>query len=141
MKRLLFILVALSAMPAWASCDGLQITDAWIRTAPPGATMMAAYATVKNVGAQKQVIRDVTSKDFDAIEIHKTVLESGISKMLLIETVDVAAKAEARFEPGGMHMMLFTPKHALKAGDTLQLAFSCGGKKRLKAKFLVKDAP
>lgn len=140
MKKLIFALVTFIAMPAWAGCDGLQIADAWIRTAPPGATMLGGYATVKNVGAQKRVIRDVASKDFDAIEIHKTVLEGGISKMRLVETVDVAPHAEARFEPGGMHLMLFAPKHALKAGDTLQLAFSCGGKKRLKANFVVKDA-
>ena len=142
MKPLLLILAALTAMPAWAvGCDGLQISDAWVRTAPPGATVMAGYATVKNVGAQKRTIRDVAGKDFGAIEIHKTLLEGGISKMQLVETVDVAPKGEARFERGGMHLMLFEPKRSLKAGDTLQLSFTCGGKKRLKADFLVKDAP
>ncbi|MES2491127.1 MAG: copper chaperone PCu(A)C [Pseudomonadota bacterium] len=142
MKSLLLILAALTAMPTWAAgCDGLQISDAWVRTAPPGATVMAGYATVKNVGTQKRTIRDVSSKDFAAIETHKTLLEGGVSKMLLVETIDVAPKSEARFEPGGMHLMLFEPKRSLKAGDTLQLSFSCGGKKRLKAKFLVKDAP
>ena len=141
MKTLLVAVLALAAMPAWASCGGLQISDGWIRTAPPGATMMAGYATVKNTGTQKRIVRDVSSAEFDAIEIHQTVLEGGISKMRLVETLDIAPKAEARLEPGGMHMMLFTPKRALKAGDTLQLAFTCGGKKRLKAKFVVKDAP
>ncbi|PTU31100.1 copper chaperone PCu(A)C [Stenotrophobium rhamnosiphilum] len=141
MKRLLLILAALTVTPAWATCSGLQISDAWVRTAPPGATVMAGYATVKNVGTQKRTIRDVASKDFAAIEIHKTLLEGGISKMQLVETVDVVPKGEARFERGGMHLMLFEPKRLLKAGDTLQLSFSCGGKKRLKADFLVQDAP
>lgn len=141
MKKLLFVLVVLSAAPAWAGCEGLQITDAWIRTAPPGAPMMAGYATVKNTGTQNRVIHDVTSKDFEAVEIHRTVLEGGISRMRLVEMLNVAPKSETRLEPGGMHMMLFTPKRALRAGDTLQLAFSCGDKKRLKADFTVKDVP
>lgn len=142
MKKIALILAALTAFPAWANgCEGLQVSDAWVRTAPPGATVMGGYATLKNVGTQKRVVKDVSSKDFDAIEIHKTVLENGVSKMLLVETVELAVKGEARFERGGMHLMLFEPKRALKAGDTLQLAFSCGGKKRLKAQFTVKDAP
>lgn len=141
MKMLLFVALMASTLPAWAACDGLQIDKAWVRAAPPGATMMAGYATVKNSGAKARTLRDVSGKDFDAIEIHKTVVEGGVSKMIYLETVDIAAGGTARFEPGGMHLMLFSPKRALKAGDTLQLAFSCGGKKRLKADFVVKDAP
>lgn len=141
MKNLLFVVSMFVALPSWAGCEGLKIENAWIRTAPPGATMMAGYATVKNTGSRTRTLRDVSSKDFDAIEVHKTVVEGGVSKMVYLETVNIAAGGTAEFEPGGMHLMLFNPKHAVKAGDTLPLAFSCGGKKRLKADFVVKDAP
>ena len=141
MKNLLFVALMSGALPAWAACDGLQIENGWVRAAPPGATMMAGYATVKNSGAKARTLRDVSSKDFDAIEVHKTVVEGGVSKMVYLETVDIPAAGSARFEPGGMHLMLFNPKRALKAGDTLPITFSCGGKKRLKADFVVKDAP
>lgn len=143
MRKFLFVVLMASALPTWAaaSCDGLKVENGWIRSAPPGATMMAGYATVKNSGIKAVTVRDVSGKDFDAIEVHKTVVEAGVSKMIYLETVNVAAGGEARFEPGGMHLMLFNPKRALKAGDTLELAFSCGGKKRLKASFLIKDAP
>lgn len=141
LKKFLFAVLMSSAFPLWAACDGLQVTDAWIRTAPPGAMMMAGYATVKNTGTKTVTVRSVSGKDFDSVEVHKTVVEGGVSKMLMLDTVDVAAKGEARFEPNGMHLMLFNPKRALKAGDTLPLSFSCGGKKRLKANFVVKDAP
>lgn len=141
MKKFIFAALMFATLPAWAACDGLQIENAWIRTAPPGATMMGGYASIKNTGTKTRTLREVSSKDFDAIEVHKTVLEAGVSKMIYLETVDVAAGSTARFEPNGMHLMLFSPKRALKAGDTLQLSFSCGGKKRLKANFVVKDAP
>ena len=142
MKPFLFAILMCSALPTWAaSCAGLQVENGWIRSAPPGATMMAGYATVKNSNTKARTLRDVSGKDFEAIEVHKTVVENGVSKMVYLETVDVPASGSARFEPGGMHLMLFNPKRALKAGDTLELAFSCGGKKRLKANFLVKDAP
>lgn len=141
MRKLLIAMLLCCAAPAWAGCEGLQVADAWVRAAPPGATMLAGYATVKNTGKTARTLHGVSSKDFDAVEIHKTVIEGGVSKMLMLETVNVAPQGEARFEPTGMHLMLFTPKRALKAGDTLQLAFSCGGKSRLKAKFVVKDSP
>lgn len=141
MKNFLFAALMAGTLPAWAACDGLQIENAWVRAAPPGATMMAGYATVKNAGTKTLKLHDVSSKDFGAIEVHKTVVENGVSKMVYMETVDIAAGGIAQFEPGGMHLMLFNPKRTLKAGDTLQLAFSCGGKKRLKADFVVKDAP
>ena len=141
MKGFIFAALMLGTLPAWAACDGLQISNAWVRSAPPGVTMMAGYATVKNVGTKARTLREVSGQDFKAIEIHKTVIEAGVSKMIYLETVAVAAGGQATFEPGGMHMMLFSPKRAFKAGDTLQLSFSCGGKKRLKAEFTVKDAP
>lgn len=141
MKNFLFAALMLGALPAWAGCEGLKIENAWVRAAPPGATMLAGYAMVKNTGAKARTLRDVSGKDFDAIEVHKTVVEGGVSKMVYLETVDVAAGGTASFEPGGMHLMLFNPKRALKAGDTLPLTFSCGGKKRLKADFVVKNAP
>lgn len=141
MKKLLLAVLMFSNLPAWAACDGLQVENAWIRTAPPGASVMVGYAVVKNTGTKTRTLRDVSGKDFGAIEVHKTVVEDGVSKMAYMETVEVAAGSVARFEPGGMHLMLFNPKRTLKAGDTLELAFSCGGKKPLKANFLVKDAP
>lgn len=143
MRKFLFAVLMCSVLPAWAAanCDGLQVENGWIRSAPPGATMLAGYATVKNSGAKPRTLRDVSGKDFDAIEVHKTLVERGVSRMVYMETVEVPAGGSARFEPGGMHLMLFNPKRALKAGDTLELAFSCGGKKQLKANFQVKDAP
>lgn len=141
MKKLLVAALMFSTLPAWAACDGLQIENAWIRSAPPGASMMAGYALVKNSGKAARALRDVSGKDFGAIEIHKTTVENGVSKMEYLETVTIPAGGTALFEPGGMHLMLFNPKRALKAGDKLELAFSCGGKKRLKANFQVKDAP
>ena len=142
MKRTLAAtLVMLCTLPVWAGCEGLQVTDAWIRSAPPGAEMMAGYATVKNTGGKARTIRDVRSTDFDSIGMHETVIEDGMSKMRMLDTVSIPAGGQRRFEPGGLHLMLFSPKREFKAGDTLRLTFSCGGKKTLTADFPVRDAP
>jgi copper(I)-binding protein len=139
--KALVALAALLALPAWAGCEGLQVSDAWVREAPPGARMMAGYVTVKNTGTQPQGVVSVDSPDFDAVEMHKTVTENGISKMLALDGVDVPAGGEARFEPGGMHLMLFAPKRVLKAGDKLQMDFHCSKNQSLKTEFVVKGAP
>lgn len=138
---LVLVVTLLAASPVWAGCDGLQIKDGWVPTAPPGATVMAGYLSLINSGKKALTVTAVSGKDFDDVGFHKTVIEGGMSKMLMLDNVSIAPQQTVRFEPNGMHLMLFSPKRAFKAGDTLRLAFSCGDKKSKQAEFQVKDAP
>jgi copper(I)-binding protein len=140
LKRWAILLAAMFALPSWAACDGLQASEAWVREAPPGTTMMAGYVTLKNAGAKLQTLRKITSADFGMVEMHKTVTENGVSKMFGLDKLAVPAHGETRFEPGGMHLMLMEPKRALKAGDKIEMKIFCG-KRALKVEFPVKTAP
>lgn len=138
MKRLIPLLLA--AAPVWA-CEGLQVSGAWIREAPPGAEVMAGYVTLRNPGAKLQTVCHLDSPDFGAIEMHQTIVENGLSKMLALDELEVPARGEARLVPGGLHLMLFRPQRTLKSGDKVQLNFHCGGKQPLSAVFPVQSTP
>jgi hypothetical protein len=121
--------VALLACAPACACPGLEIEGAWIREVPPGAMMTAAYGRLTNRGSQLLVVDGGFSKDFASAELHRTVIENGMFRMVA-DRLELAPGASAALEPGGLHLMLMRPARPLKAGDTLPLAFTCGRQAR-----------
>jgi len=79
-------------------------------TAPmPGARMSAGYLELHNNSDDDIGITRVTSPDFEAVEIHTSLIEDGISKMRRIDVLDIAAGSTAVLQRGGMHLMLMRP--------------------------------
>ncbi|SFF31101.1 hypothetical protein SAMN04488120_10286 [Fontimonas thermophila] len=118
--------IASASASAQPSAHVLSATDAWIREAPPGATVMAGYVVLHNAGAQPIQCHAARGDDFGAIEIHRTVIEDGRSRMLRDQTVEVPPHGRAELAPGGYHLMLFRPQRPFTAGDTTRLRIDCG---------------
>jgi copper(I)-binding protein len=125
MNRALAALLLLAATSA--SAGTLDAHDGWIRAAPPGATMLAGYLVLTNHGAAPLKCSALSSPAFGAVEMHRTVVEHGMSHMVEDKTIDVPAGGETRFAPGAAHLMLMQPRHALKSGDKVTLKMQCGG--------------
>lgn len=138
--RLLGLAALLAVVtPAWA-CPGLEATEAWIREAPPGAMMTAAYAKLHNTGEQLLQVDGAFGDDFGSAMLHRTVVENGLSRMVHGEALSIAPGARAELAPGGWHLMLMRPNRPLKAGDRVPLALRCG-KQGKEFTFTVKAAP
>ena len=101
----------------------LSVYDAWIRKAPPGVTMMAGYATLKNEGDAPIKVLTVQSDAFRQSSIHETVVERGVSKMRELPRIDLAPGATIEMKPGGAHLMLQEPRHAILVGDKVHMVF------------------
>ena len=141
MMRHLLLITALAAVsPAWA-CEGITAKDAWLREAPPGATVMAGYVTLVNNSDTPRTLREIRSKDFGAIEFHRTVTENGESRMQMLDNVALPARQSTSLQPGGMHLMMFRVARPLKAGDSVKLNLYCGRKHPLRVDFAVRAAP
>jgi periplasmic copper chaperone A len=125
----LITLLCLTALPAGAAqaCPGLVVEDAWIRQPPPGATMAAGYARLRNAGAGPLQVDGARGDAFGSVALHRTVVEDGVSRMRHGEPLDLAPGAAAALEPGGWHLMLMRPARELRAGDRVELALTCGG--------------
>ncbi len=105
-----------------AQTDGaLQVTDPWIREAPPGATVLAGYLTLSNTTDSPLVIETVSSPDFQAVEIHRSWVEGGIARMQPVSELTIPAAGSIELAPGSYHLMLFRPVQPLTAGDTVAL--------------------
>lgn len=125
MKRMSAAAALLACGPALA-CPGLQVDEAWVRATPPGAMMTAAYAKLRNAGTRLLSIDGAFGADFAGAELHRTVVENGISRMRHGEPLQLEPGVSGALEPGGWHLMLMRPARALKAGDRVPLALKCG---------------
>jgi copper(I)-binding protein len=99
----------------------LVISDAWIREAPPGSAVLAGYLKITNRGTTQATVTGVSADDFSSVEIHRTVMENGMARMLSARQLDIPAGESFVLEPGGYHLMLFNPVRPLVAGDTVEL--------------------
>lgn len=113
----------LAAAPSAHAQGKLSVYDAWIRNAPPGATMMAGYATLKNEGDAPIKVLTVQSDAFRQSSIHETVVERGVARMRELPRIDLAPGATVEMKPGGAHLMLSEPRHAIRDGDKVHMVF------------------
>ncbi|HLW74289.1 MAG TPA: copper chaperone PCu(A)C [Gammaproteobacteria bacterium] len=126
MRRLLPLLLLLAAASAW--CDGptVRASHVWIRDAPPGIKVLAAYFTLQNLTDKPLNLVAVSSPDFDAVMLHQSVVKGGVESMLPVDSLIIPADGSVELQPGGYHVMLMQPKRNLFSGDmvTLMLTFS-----------------
>lgn len=141
MKRtnLLNLTAALLLVPAATlqACD-LQVSRAWIRQAPPAASSLAAYATLRNTGAKPLVITSLNSAAAGMTMLHETTIDKGVAQMRMLDNFTLAPGAKVVFAPGGKHIMLTGPKKAYAAGEHITISFTDGGGCVTDADFLVK---
>ncbi|MEP7045001.1 MAG: copper chaperone PCu(A)C [Dokdonella sp.] len=127
---------ALFGAAAVAHAGGkLGVTDAWIREAPPGATVLAGYATLKNSGDAPITVLTVQSDAFRMASLHETVIEDGVSKMREMHRIELAPDASITLQPAGKHLMLMQPRQEVHAGDKVEMLFLLADGTRLETYF------
>lgn len=95
----------------------------------PGRAASVAYMTLHNGSREPVVVREVASPAFREAQMHETVLEDGVARMVSIPSLTIEADSAVTFEPGGKHIMLLEPKRALLPGAdiALELRYGDGG--------------
>lgn len=133
LRLLTFALLFGAALAAPA--DAITVRDAWVREAPPGAAVLAAYLTIENPGPRAVKLVRVTSPDFDSVMLHQTRVREGVATMVAVDALTVPARGRVAFVPGGDHLMLHGPRRALAAGAsvTFHLHFDSGATLTVKA--------
>jgi len=130
-------------LPVNADAAGkLEVAQAWIRAAPPGAMMLAGYATLTNRGDAPIVITGASSELFASASLHETVQDGGVEHMRSLGRIELTPGAELLLAPGGKHLMLMRPQQALAAGSSVKIHFDTNEPSGADAEFLVRnDAP
>jgi copper(I)-binding protein len=113
----LFLCIAGSTLAA----PTMDITDGWVREAPPTSRVLAAYMQIINLTDSELTVTGITSPDFEAAELHRTIVENGVARMLPVPELTIPAGGSITLAPGGLHLMLFDPVRPLQQGDTVTL--------------------
>ena len=81
------------------------------------------------------MLLEASSSEFEAVEIHNTVIENDVAKMVPQPQLPIPAHQSISLEPGGLHLMLMDRKQPLVAGDqvNLTLKFSEGSPQQVMA--------
>ncbi len=98
-----------------------KATDLWLRAAPPGAGMLAAYGTLTNDTDKTQVLTGAWAPDFGMAEIHKTVIVDGMARMRHQPEIVLKPGQTVQFKPGGLHIMLMQPKKDFQVGEKAKI--------------------
>ena len=140
LQRWSVIVGVLAPALAAAAPPALVVVDAWIPQAPPGAAMLAGYATLRNPGTQPVRVTGATSPAFADVSTHETTHVDGVSRMRAHDADDIAAGADVQFEPGGRHLMLMKPTGNADPGARVEVVFTLDDGGRVPATFVVRGA-
>ena len=112
----------LGLAPLQAASQSIRVTDAWVRPPLPGQKHAAAY--IELTSDRKAALVAAGSSVAERVEMHSMTTEDGIMRMRPLPRIDLPAGQTVKLVPGGMHLMLFDVKQALKPGDKVPLTLS-----------------
>ncbi len=130
-------LLPLAAVDAMAG-NALVVRDAWIRSAPPNAPVLAGYMTLENRSEARMVLLGATSPAFGEIMIHRTEEAQGVASMTHQSQVAIAPHEKLVFQPGGYHLMLGQARQTLHVYGRVPIELEFGGGMRVSVSFVVR---
>lgn len=140
LHRLITTLALLCLAPLAFAAAQVGVSNAWIPQAPPGATMLAGYLTIKNNGDTAINVLAAQSDRFRSVSVHQTVIENGVAKMRELHSLEIAPGQEVKFAPGGMHLMLMQPREDISPGEHIEITILFSDGTRVPAIFDVQAA-
>jgi copper(I)-binding protein len=112
MRRFMFIAAFAASLQVLAA--EVQIINSTVRQPLPGRTVSAGYFTINNSGAQTVSLVAASSPWFEKVELHQHSYVDGMMRMERVNSIPVAPNQTVHLQPGGLHLMLFTPNQPLQ---------------------------
>jgi len=134
------IALGLLASQTVIAAGRLEAAGGWIRTAPPGAMMLAGYATLRNAGDAPLTVTGADSAAFGDVSLHESVEVDGVARMKALGSIEIAPGASVVLAPGGKHLMLMRPKGEIKAGESIKIHIATKSGGGIDAGFVVRDS-
>jgi periplasmic copper chaperone A len=102
----------------------LNVTDAYVQLAPPGAKAYAAYMTLTNPHAESVTITHVAADCCAMAMFHQTRTEQGQATMVHLAELKIMPAERLVMVPGEMHLMLMGVKQPLSLGDSVSVTLN-----------------
>ena len=100
----------------------LYVDQAWVRVSANDESPSAGYFTVHG-GEEDVRLLSVISPAVLRVEMHESVEKDGMMSMEPVKAVDIPARTDVTFGPGGKHLMIWGINPGAKAQGKLPLTF------------------
>ncbi len=137
MKRILTLLGLSIAMGA-AQAE-IIIKDAYVNAPPPMTQVTAGFFELENHGHDTVRLTHFSSPVAGKVELHATVEQDGMSKMIAQDGVDIPSHGSVKLQHGGLHLMLMKLTQELKPGDKVDISLGFDNGDELVQRFEVRD--
>jgi copper(I)-binding protein len=117
----------------------IKVTQAWIRVLPANLPA-GAYATLRNDGDTDKRLIGASSPVYARIMLHRSTRAHGMSQMHAVKQLAVPAHGNVKLAPGGYHLMLMQPNHAVKPGDRVPIMLKFADGSAVKVEFIARAA-
>ena len=119
------LLAAVAILLLAAGCSpagGIVVSDPMARPAPLEGGTGGAFMTLRNAGVQSDRLRSASSPAAQSVELHETVDDNGIMRMVpQPDGWELAPGGRLELMPGGKHIMLIGLVQPLTAGETIEI--------------------
>jgi copper(I)-binding protein len=133
----------LAITSAFTHAQGIDVKDAWVRTAVPGQSGTGAFMSITAKDGARLV--GASSPVAGVTEVHEMKMENDVMRMRAVPALDLPAGKTVQLKPGGYHVMLMELKQALPKGSmvplTLTLRDAKGQESKVELKLPVAATP
>ena len=112
--------------PAQAPAACLLLEQGWVRAPMAGRAMTAGYGQLHNRCTHAVSLVGLHSAQARHVELHRTEITDGISRMRPVPGLQLAAGQRVSLEPGGLHLMLHGLQPGVVPGSQLELEIDDG---------------
>lgn len=116
----LFAALSLASASAQTPSPQVQVSNAWSRATPGGATTGAAYLTLASPAGD--TLTGITTPAAKTASVHEMAMDGAIMRMRQVSAgLSLPPGQPVTLQPGGYHIMLEGLKAPLQKGQTLPL--------------------
>ena len=116
----------------------ISIENSRIRMMPPGVPMTAGYFLISNNTNKDIILTGVRSSSFKSIEMHNTIKDGDVMKMVKQESILISANSKLEFKPMSYHLMLIKPVKPISENEKIDVTFLTKSGDSISSVFIVK---
>jgi copper(I)-binding protein len=132
MTAALIIFTGIFVPPSFASEPAeVTVKNAWVKLAPPGTKVNAAYMQLYNHSSMDKAVVKVSADCCREVMVHQSRRVGDRIFMDHIDSLEVPARSELMLAPGGLHLMLIGAHTPLDVNDEVKITLIFSDEKTL----------
>jgi len=121
------------------AAEHIHASHAWIRVLP-GSLPASAYVTLENGSDQAVALSGASSTAYTEVMLHHSSTAGGMSRMTMVDSLEVPAHGKTVLAPAGYHLMLMQARKPVKPGDTISVLLKFTDGSTLATDFIARPA-